>query len=76
MLRIFALDVYKRQLGMPMTQEQFRHLISQSQQGDQAARSRLVEANLPLVHSIARRFLERGLEYEDLVQKMCIRDRV
>src|SRR5690554_5928378 len=53
---------------MPMTQEQFRHLISQSQQGDQAARSRLVEANLPLVHSIARRFLERGLEYEDLVQ--------
>lgn len=51
-----------------MKMEQIRHLISQSQQGDQTARSELVEANLPLVHSIARRFLDRGLEYEDLLQ--------
>ncbi|NMB02640.1 MAG: SigB/SigF/SigG family RNA polymerase sigma factor [Firmicutes bacterium] len=48
--------------------EQTRRLISQSQQGDLVARSQLVEENLPLVHSIARRFTERGLEYEDLVQ--------
>ena len=51
-----------------MEMEQIRHLISRSQQGDQTARSELVEANLPLVHSIARRFLDRGLEYEDLLQ--------
>ena len=51
-----------------MEMEQNRHLISRSQQGDQTARSELVEANLPLVHSIARRFLDRGLEYEDLLQ--------
>lgn len=51
-----------------METEQIRHLISQSHQGDQKARDELVEANLPLVHSIARRFLDRGLEYEDLLQ--------
>lgn len=48
--------------------EQTRHLISQSQQGDLGARSQLVEENLPLVHSIARRFTDRGLDYEDLLQ--------
>lgn len=37
-----------------------------------AARSRLVEENLPLVHSIARRFIDRGLEFEDLVQIGCV----
>ncbi len=51
-----------------MEMEQVRHLISQSQQGDLQARNELVEANLPLVHSIARRFLDRGLEYDDLLQ--------
>lgn len=48
--------------------DQTRHLISQSQQGDLGARSQLVEENLPLVHSIARRFTDRGLDYEDLLQ--------
>lgn len=51
-----------------METEKIRHLIFQSQQDDLNARNLLVEQNLPLVHSIARRFLERGLEYEDLVQ--------
>lgn len=53
---------------MAMEMERVRQLIAQSQQQDLDARSRLVEENLPLVHSIARRFLDRGLEYEDLVQ--------
>ncbi|HKM43294.1 MAG TPA: sigma-70 family RNA polymerase sigma factor [Limnochordia bacterium] len=48
--------------------ERIRHLISQAQEGNPQAHSELVEANLPLVHSIARRFLERGLEYDDLLQ--------
>ncbi|NMB19857.1 MAG: sigma-70 family RNA polymerase sigma factor [Firmicutes bacterium] len=51
-----------------MEMERIRHLISQSQAGNSQARSELVEANLPLVHSIARRFVDRGLEYDDLVQ--------
>lgn len=51
-----------------MEMEQTRRLISQSQHGDLEARNQLVEANLALVRSIASRFLDRGLEYEDLVQ--------
>lgn len=51
-----------------MEMERTRRLIAQSQQGDEAARSQLVEENLPLVHSIARRFVDRGVEFEDLLQ--------
>ncbi|HHT42723.1 MAG TPA: sigma-70 family RNA polymerase sigma factor [Firmicutes bacterium] len=51
-----------------MDMERTRQLIAQSQQGDLEARSRLIEDNLPLVHSIARRFLDRGIEFEDLLQ--------
>ncbi|HHY09072.1 MAG TPA: sigma-70 family RNA polymerase sigma factor [Firmicutes bacterium] len=45
-----------------------RKLIARSQAGDGKALNRLVEENLPLVFSIVRRFLNRGIEYEDLVQ--------
>ncbi|HHY15030.1 MAG TPA: sigma-70 family RNA polymerase sigma factor [Firmicutes bacterium] len=45
-----------------------RELIRLSQQGDLQARARLVHENMPLVKSIAGRFLQRGLEYEDLLQ--------
>lgn len=55
-----------------MDREQTRRLIAQSQQGDLAARGQLVEENLPLVHSIVRRFLDRGLEFDDLVQIGCV----
>lgn len=48
--------------------ERTRQLIARSQQGDKEALNHLVEENLPLVFSIVRRFLNRGLEYEDLVQ--------
>ncbi|HOB41364.1 MAG: SigB/SigF/SigG family RNA polymerase sigma factor [Limnochordia bacterium] len=51
-----------------MDMEQTRRLIAQAQQGDVEARGELVEANLPLVHNIARRFADRGVEWEDLVQ--------
>ena len=36
--------------------------------GDKEARDILVEKNMGLVHSIARRFQNRGVEMEDLVQ--------
>ena len=43
-------------------------LLLRVQQGDCEAESLLVEENAGLVKKIARRFLDRGTEYEDLVQ--------
>lgn len=43
-------------------------LIEQAHQGDKAARERLVEENLGLVFTVARRFRGRGCEAEDLIQ--------
>lgn len=43
-------------------------LIQQSHKGDQAAREKLVEENMGLVHLTVKRFWGRGNEMEDLVQ--------
>lgn len=43
-------------------------LIACAQNGDAAARDRLVEENMGLVHMIAHKFKNRGAEYEDLAQ--------
>ena len=43
-------------------------LLGRAHQGDKAARDILTEKNMGLVHSIARRFQNRGVEMEDLVQ--------
>ncbi len=36
------------------------------------SREEFIEQNLPLVHSICKRFLGRGIEYDDLYQAGCI----
>ena len=43
-------------------------LLGRVHQGDKEASDILVEKNMGLVHSIARRFQNRGVEMEDLVQ--------
>ena len=43
-------------------------LIIKSQQGDKEARDTIFEENAGLVYSMAKRFLGRGVEMEDLVQ--------
>ena len=35
-------------------------------------RERLIEENLNLVHSCAKRFKNRGIEYDDLFQAGCV----
>ena len=47
-------------------------LIGRAHQGDKRARDILTEKNMGLVHSIAARFKNRGVEMEDLVQIGCI----
>lgn len=49
-----------------------RELIAQAQQGSLEAMDFLVEDNLGLVRMLVGRFLDRGMEYEDLYQIGCI----
>ena len=49
-----------------------RDLIARSQQGDEEAKQTLVEENSGLIWSVARRFLGRGAELEDLYQLGCL----
>ena len=49
-------------------QERNTCLLERLVAGDTAAESELMEENMGLVRHIARRFLDRGTEYEDLVQ--------
>ena len=43
-------------------------LLERVSRGDASAEAELVEENIGLVRTVARRFLDRGTEYEDLVQ--------
>ncbi len=43
-------------------------LINKAKNGDNLARDELFENNMGLVYSIAKRFLNRGVEFDDLVQ--------
>jgi len=47
-------------------------LIALSQSGDNAARERLVTENTGLIWSVARRFIGRGTEADDLYQLGCL----
>lgn len=43
-------------------------LIKKAQQGDEAAKTELIENNMPLIKSIVKRFRGRMIEYDDLIQ--------
>lgn len=47
-------------------------LLVQAKEGDPQARERLVSENIALVKFIVRRFLGRGVEYDDLFQFGCM----
>lgn len=51
-----------------LTLEQEQTLASKVMEGDQAARKALIEANLPLVVSIAKHYRYRGLSDVDLIE--------
>lgn len=51
-----------------LTQDEFLELIFRAQSGDSEAVNFLVENNIGLVRSVAKRFSNRGCEYDDLIQ--------
>lgn len=47
-------------------------LVAKAQQGDQDAKTVLIDENSPLIKSIIKRFVNKGIEYDDLYQLGCI----
>lgn len=64
-----GLDVYFEQLRRRplLSREDEKTLSTEVQRGGLAARNRMIEGNLRLVVSIAKRFQGRGIPFEDLI---------
>lgn len=52
--------------------EENSQLLPLAKAGDTNAMNKLIEANLPLVTSISKKFMNRGYEYEDIYQIGCM----
>ena len=52
--------------------EQNIELIKRAQTGDESAKELLIQQNYPLVKSIIRRYIGKGVDYEDLFQLGCV----
>jgi len=55
-----------------LTQEETTDLLRRVQQGDESAKETLVAHNLALVKSVVKKYLGRGVEYDDLYQLGCM----
>ncbi len=63
--------MYLKEIGkVPLlTAQEELDLAQRMEQGDEAAKNRLAEANLRLVVSIAKRYVGRGMQFLDLIQE-------
>ena len=52
--------------------DQILQLVAEAQRGDQSAKSVLLEENSPLIKSVIKRFINKGVEYDDLYQLGCM----
>ena len=68
-VRMYLKEIGKIPLLKP---EEEIELARRMEQGDEAAKKRLSEANLRLTVSIAKRYAGRGMQFLDLIQENCI----
>ena len=65
-IKIYLKDIQKSRL---LTAEDERELAGLIAQGDASARERMIESNLRLVVKIAKRYMNRGLPFLDLIEE-------
>lgn len=65
-IKLYLRDIQKTSL---LTAEQERELARRIEQGDMDARNRMIESNLRLVVKIAKRYMNRGLPFLDLIEE-------
>ena len=51
-----------------LTNEQTFDLLNQAKNGDDLAKEKLITLNSPLIKSVIKRYLNKGIEYDDLYQ--------
>ncbi|MCD6188017.1 MAG: sigma-70 family RNA polymerase sigma factor [Desulfuromusa sp.] len=65
-IKLYLQEIKKSQL---LTAEDERELAGLIAEGDAAARERMIESNLRLVVKIAKRYMDRGLPFLDLIEE-------
>ena len=65
-LKYYFNDIKDKKL---LTREEEQDLIIRAQNGDESAVNKLIESNLKLVVSIAKRYIGKGYEFQDLIQE-------
>ena len=65
-IKLYLKDIQKTNL---LTAEEERALARRIDEGDMAARDRMIESNLRLVVKIAKRYMNRGLPFLDLIEE-------
>lgn len=65
-IKLYLKDIQKSQL---LTAAEERELAGLIAEGDEEARARMIESNLRLVVKIAKRYMNRGLPFLDLIEE-------
>lgn len=65
-IKLYLKEIQKTKL---LTAEEERMLARRISEGDMAARDRMIESNLRLVVKIAKRYMNRGLPFLDLIEE-------
>ncbi|MBW2452643.1 MAG: sigma-70 family RNA polymerase sigma factor, partial [Deltaproteobacteria bacterium] len=65
-IKLYLKDIQKTKL---LTAEEERELARRIANGEMAARDKMIESNLRLVVKIAKRYMNRGLPFLDLIEE-------